>query len=199
MAEDEIIARAIGGDEVAQQALYEAYYASAFRLAYLLLSNADDAEEAVQDAFVYLFRNLRHYSPQRGPLWAWLRVILVSRCRNRRRARQWHLLALSALDHGALDEDTTDDPAHMLEQLGTRRAVWEALQQVSPAAREALILRYYEGLSYAEIAALSGCQEEAARARVSHGKVQLRRLLEEQAEAENRIAEGKVAEGNALG
>lgn len=193
MAEEEVIDRAISGDEAAQQALYEAYYAPAFRLAYLLLANTEDAEEAVQDAFVYLFRNLRHYSPQRGPLWAWLRVILVSRCRNRRRARKWHLFALSTMDRDSLGEETmADDPARILEQLGTRRTVWEALQRVSPAARDALILRYYEGLSYAEIAALLGCQEEAARARVSYGKVQLRRLLE--AQEEERVAEGRVVE-----
>jgi|YNPBryantNP2012_1023418.scaffolds.fasta_scaffold00418_9 RNA polymerase sigma-70 factor (ECF subfamily) len=186
MAEDETVARAMSGDEAAQQALYEACYARAFRLAYLLLSNADDAEEAVQDAFVYLFRNLRHYSPQRGPLWAWLRVILVSRCRNKRRGKKWRLPVLQALEHADEGQETADDPASILEQLGARQEVWEALQRVSPAARDALILRYYEGLSYAEIAAILGCQEEAARARVYHGKVQLRRLLEECGEATER-------------
>ncbi len=186
MAEDETVARAVSGDEAAQQALYEVYWARAFRLAYLLLSNADDAEEAVQDAFVYFFRNLRHYSPQRGPLWAWLRVILVSRCRNKRRGIKWRLPVLQTLEHADEGEETADDPASILEKLGARQAVWEALQRVSPAARDALILRYYEGLSYAEIAVILGCQEEAARARVYHGKVQLRRLLEERGEATER-------------
>ena len=73
------------------------------------------------------------------------------------------------------------DPADVLELQGSQRAIWEALQKVSAGAREALILRYYEGLPYAEISALLGCSPDAARARVAHGKVQLRRLLTEAA------------------
>jgi len=180
MTDTEAIARAIAGDEAAQRLLYETHYAAAFRLAYLLLQDAGDAEEVAQDAFVYLFRNLRRYDSGRASFQAWLRVILVSRCRNKRRRRQLQLVSLEALDAAGQalpDSKPASDPASVLEGLGARRAVWEALQQVSVGAREALILRYYEGLSYTEIAETLGCSGDAARARVSHGKVQLRRLL----------------------
>ena len=79
----------------------------------------------------------------------------------------------------SLPDGEANDPAGALEKLGTRRIVWEALQRVSPGARDALVLRYYEGLSYPEIAGLLGCSYDAARARVAYGKVQLRRLLVE--------------------
>ncbi len=176
----ETIARAIDGDEAAQRALYEAHHAAAFRLAYLLLGDAFDAEEVVQDAFVYLFRNLRRYDAGRGSFWAWLRVALVSRCRNKRRRRRLPLVSLEVLDGAGqvpVDPAPASDPADVLEMRGVRRAVWDALQRVSPGARDALILRYYEGLSYAEMAVALGCSNDAARARVAHGKVQLRRLL----------------------
>ena len=179
-SDTETIARAIEGDETAQRALYEAHHAGAFRLAYLLLQDACDAEEVVQDAFVYLFRDLRRYDPERGSFWAWLRVALVSRCRNKRRRRRLSLVSLEALDAAGqvpADPAPASDPARVLELRGTRRAVWEALQQVSSGAREALVLRFYEGLPYAEMAAALGCSAEAARARVAHGKMQLRRLL----------------------
>ena len=93
-----IITRAIGGDEAAQRLLYETHYAAAFRLAYLLLQDAYDAEEVVQDAFVYLFRNLPRYDSKQSSFQGWLRVILVSRCRNKRRRRQLQLVSLEALD-----------------------------------------------------------------------------------------------------
>jgi len=179
-SDTETIARAIEGDEAAQRALYEAHYAGAFRLAYLLLQDACDAEEVVQDAFVYLFRDLRRYDPERGSFWAWLRVALVSRCRNKRRRRRLSLVSLEVLDAAGqvpADPAPASDPADALELRGTRRAVWEALQRVSSGAREALVLRFYEGLPYGEIAAALGCSADAARARVAHGKVQLRRLL----------------------
>jgi RNA polymerase sigma-70 factor (ECF subfamily) len=174
------VALALGGEEAAQRALYEAHYAAAFRLAYLLLQDTYDAEEVVQDAFVYVFRNLHRYDAERGSFWAWLRVVLVSRCRNRRRRQQLPLISLEVLgaDSQALsDSEPTHDPVSVLERLGTQRAVWNALLQVSPGARDALVLRYYEGMSYMEIAETLGCSNDAARARVAHGKVQLRRLL----------------------
>lgn len=175
MNDAEIIVRASSGDEAAQEALYRTHYTSAFRLAYLLLQDGCDAEEVVQDAFVYALCNLRRYDPARGPFWAWLRVILVSRCRNKRRRRRFSLVALEALDLGAPSQ--ADDPAWLVEIGSAQRMIWEALRRVSPGARDALVLRYYEGLPYEEIARILGCSPDAARARVANGKVQLRRLL----------------------
>jgi len=180
MTDADTIARAVGGDEAAQRVLYETHHAAAFRLAYLLLQDTCDAEEVVQDAFVYVLCNLHRYDAARGSFWAWLRVVLVSRCRNKRRRKQLHLVSLEMLDaagQAPADPAPAGDPADVLEGLGVRRAVWEALQRVSPGARDALVLRYYEGLSYAEIAAALGCSTDAARARVAHGKTQLRRLF----------------------
>lgn len=174
------VAKALGGDETAQRALYEAHHAPAFRLAYLLLQDSLDAEEVVQDAFVYAFRNIDRYDPDRASFWTWLRVVLVSRCRNKRRRKRLprvSLEALMAIDQAPADTNGTGDPRVALDRLDTRRAVWEALQQVSDGARDALILRYYEGLRYAEIAEILGCSSEAARSRVVHGKAQLRKLL----------------------
>jgi RNA polymerase sigma factor (sigma-70 family) len=191
MTDIEIIARAVNGNEAAQRTLYEVHYAAAFRLAYLLLQDACDAEEVVQDAFVYVFRNLHRYDPQRASFWAWLRVTLVSRCRNKRRRKQLSTVSLemlAAAGEAPVDPAPAGDPAGLLELRGTQRTVWEALEQVSPSARDALILRYYEGLPYKEIAALLGCSPDAARARVAHGKVQLRQLLTETVEGMTREA-----------
>jgi len=180
MTDTEFIARAKRGDEAAQRLLYEAHHAAAFRLAYLLLQDACDAEEVVQDAFVYVLRSLHRYDPERGSFWTWLRVVLVSRCRNKRRRKQVETVSLETLavaGQAPADPKPASDPAGLLEVRGTQQAVWRALEQVSPGARDALILRYYEGLPYAEIGTILGCSADAARARVAHGKTQLRRLL----------------------
>jgi RNA polymerase sigma-70 factor (ECF subfamily) len=179
-SEAEATAGALDGDEVSQRRLYEEHHAAACRLAYLLLRDTHDAEEAVQDAFVYAFRNLEHYDAERGSFWTWLRVILVSRCRNKRRRKRLPRVSLDVLQGLGLmpaDPRPTSNPAYVLERAETRGIVWEALHQVSPGARDALILRYYEGLSYAEIAEILGCSNDAARSRVAHGKVQMRHLL----------------------
>ena len=174
------VARAAGGDACAQRALYELYYGRAFRLAYLILRDSCDAEETVQDTFVYLFRNLGRYDAERASFWTWLRLTLVCRCRNKRRRRELPSVSLEDLvasGKGLIDRKHGLDPAAVLEARGAQQAIWELLQRVSPAARDALVLRYYEGLPYAEIGEILGCTAEAARSRVAHGKVQLRRLL----------------------
>jgi RNA polymerase sigma-70 factor (ECF subfamily) len=189
MVDADIITRAIGGDESAQHALYDAFHAAAFRLAYLLLQNRCDAEEVVQDAFVYVFRNLKRYDPRRGSFWTWMRVVLVSRSRNKRRRKQFpsvSLDVLAGLDRVPPDGRTDSSPEGALELHGVQRTVWEALQQVSAGARDALILRYYEELPYAEIGEILGCTADAARARVAHGKTQLRSLLGEPEEERTR-------------
>jgi RNA polymerase sigma-70 factor (ECF subfamily) len=191
MIDANTITRAIAGNEAAQKMLYEAHHAAAFRLAYLLLQDTCDAEEVVQDAFVYIFRNLCRYDPERGSFWAWLRVALVSRCRNKRRRKQLPTVSLETLAASGqtpADPEPTSDPVGVLELRGAQRTMWEMLQQVSAGARDALVLRYYEELSYSEIAELLGCSPDAARARVAHGKVQLRRLLTEADEVTAREA-----------
>jgi len=186
MDDTHLVSQALEDDAAAQQALYEAYFALAYRLAYLFLQSAGDAEEVVQDAFVYVFANLDRYDLERGTFWAWLRVTLVSRCRNRRRKRQPMCVSLEALDErGELGDagGAQCDPATVVELRDSRRAIWEALNFVSPGARDALILRFYEGLPYAEIGEALGCSAEAARSRVVHGKMQLRVILTAEADA----------------
>jgi len=178
--EAETLERALAGDELSQRQIYERHYGGASRLAYLLLGNAMDAEEVVQDAFVYAFRNLDRYDPERASFSTWLRVILVSRCRNKRRRKRLPRVSLEALKmvgQAPAASEPSNDPAEALERWDTRQAVYEALEEVSPGARDALVLRYYEGLPYAKIAQILGCSNDAARSRVVHGKSQLRRLL----------------------
>jgi RNA polymerase sigma-70 factor (ECF subfamily) len=200
MPEEELLALAMADDLGAQRTLYERYHDASFRLSYLLLRETLDAEEVVQDAFVYVFGNLDRYDPDRGAFWTWLRVILVSRCRNKRRRKRLadvSLDVLEAVGRAPADPTSTGDPVRALARRDTRLAVWEALQQVSPGARDALVLRYYEGLPYAEIGELLGCSSAAARSRVVHGKAQLRGLLT--APAEDRVREGGTVCGAEAG
>jgi RNA polymerase sigma-70 factor (ECF subfamily) len=181
-----LISQAAQGDAAAQEALYEAYFARAYRLAYLLLQNTGDAEEVVQDTFVYLFAHLERYDVRRGSFWAWLRVTLVSRCRNRFRRKEPDARSLDVVEaQGELRSSGGGDrdPAVVVARRDSRREIRDALDQVSPGARDALVLRYYEELTYSEISEILGCSVEAARARVVHGKVQLRRILSDRAEA----------------
>jgi RNA polymerase sigma-70 factor (ECF subfamily) len=183
----DLIERVLAGDEAAARKLHDAHYPAVLRLATLLLQDRQDAEDATQETFVYAFQHLGRYDPNRADFATWLKVIVTSRCRDLRRRRRVKWLSLQEwLEVGLEPEDET--PAHqpevVLELVGVQRTVWEALQQVPHKSRQALILRYYGGLSYPEIAQALGCPVSTAKSRVVYGHRALARLLERQPRAE---------------
>jgi RNA polymerase sigma-70 factor (ECF subfamily) len=136
-----------------------------------LLGDPHEAEDVTQEVFVQAFRALERYDPARAPLAAWLRAIAVNRCRNARRRRRplqvpWDAVA----EHAALQVD----PGPEAER---RELIWNALGRLSEKRRTALVLRYFEGLTFAEIAATLECPPGTAASRVAEGLAALRRLI----------------------
>jgi RNA polymerase sigma-70 factor (ECF subfamily) len=150
----------------------------------MLLQNLQDAEDATQEAFLYAFRHLARYDPQRASFIAWLKMIVTSRCRDQRRRRRFQWLSLQELVGTRLDpEDEALDhqPAVKLELTGLQQMVWDALDRVPQKSRQALILRYFGELSYPEMAQALGCSISTAKSRVVYGQRALARLLERDA------------------
>lgn len=167
-----LVDRSVAGDEQAQAALYRAYVDTVYRLALWLLGEPSEAEEVAQDVFVRAFRALGRYDPARASLGAWLRAITVNCCRNARRRRRlvqvpWDSVA----EHVALHVDPGPDA-------DLRQSLWTGLGSLSEKQRTALVLRYFEGLTYAEIAETLDCPVGTVASRVGEGLVALRRLLE---------------------
>ena len=91
-----LVARCVAGDQMAYAEFYDSVAPGVYRLAYSILLHQEDAEDVMQEALVYTFRNLHRYDPTRGAVRTWLYTITVSRCRNARR-RKW--LPTTALSH----------------------------------------------------------------------------------------------------
>jgi RNA polymerase sigma-70 factor (ECF subfamily) len=135
-----------------------------------MLGNREDAQEALQDSFVRAYRALvTCRDPER--FGAWLFRILVNRCRTVRRrlhrARQF-------------DADLPDDIAaggDRPDSFEWRDEIGLALGRLRPHYREAFLLRYIEGLEYAEMSEMTGAKEPALRMRVKRASDQLRALL----------------------
>jgi RNA polymerase sigma-70 factor (ECF subfamily) len=178
----DLIERVLAGDETAAQELHDTHYPAVLRLAYMLLQNLQDAEDATQEAFVYAFQHLARYDAKRATFVTWLKVIVTSRCRDQQRRRRLQWLPLQELVGTRLEpEDETLDhqPAVKLEWVGVQQVVWEALNQVPHKSRQALILRYFGGLSYPEMAQALDCSVSTAKSRVVYGQQVLARLLEQ--------------------
>jgi RNA polymerase sigma-70 factor (ECF subfamily) len=173
-----LIERWQSGDQRAAEALYNYHREQTFRLAYGLLGNPADAEETAQDALTYALTNIRRYDPQRASFGTWLHTIAVSRCRDRLRRRRLPQFSLTAWLRGGGD---APDPAPSQEQqvvsAETHSEIWTAVQGLSPTLREAILLRYWAGHTYREMAEILNCPLPTAQSRVRLAYQHLRAAL----------------------
>jgi RNA polymerase sigma-70 factor (ECF subfamily) len=148
-----------------------------FARCYSVLRSQADAEEAVQDVFLAVFRSLPRYRFEK-PFTHWLSTVTLNACRmvlRRRAAEQRRRDALAR-------EPLAPEPVPRSD-VALRRVIVELLDEIEPGSRVALLMRFVEDHSYAEIAEALGISESAAKMRVSRGAKRLRALYEARAEA----------------
>ena len=173
MTDRAIIEQVLAGDVEAFSRLVDRHYDRCARIAMRILGNREDAEEAIQDAFLRAFRGLGSYE-DRERFSAWLTRILVNQCRTIRARVQRREEVFSDLD--LQDAQFVADPE-------AASNVWpdleRALAQLPPDQREAVVLRYADDLTYEEMARVTGAGESALKMRVQRAFARLRALLQE--------------------
>jgi RNA polymerase sigma factor (sigma-70 family) len=175
LTDEEVLARIALADEAALDEAYTRFGRVAYGLAYRILRDAALAEDAVQDAFLAVWRTAASFDPGRGTASTWIltlvhrRTVDVVRREDRRRAQP--------LDDAppALGE-STDEAAEVREQ---RRTVQAALAQLPADQRVALELAYYGGLTQSQIAEHLGVPLGTVKSRAFAGLTALRDLLGE--------------------
>ena len=142
------------------------------RLAYTLTGNRSDAEDVVQDA---LSRALPRWPriASMDDADAYVRRMVVNAHTSWWRRFRRRESPVEAIPDGPTAEAVGVEPDE-------RRRIWLACQALPEAQRTAVVLRYYEQLEYAEIAALTGVREGSVRSRVSRGIAALRAELGEE-------------------
>ncbi len=174
-----LIDRCLSGDQAAYAELYGHYAAGLYRLAYSILLDNQDAEDVLQESFSYAFRSLSRYDADRGEFRTWLYTITVSRCRNMRRRKVLPTVDLADLllvgREPAGPKQHTPEAA--LARRGVRDALQDALTTLSPRLREAVALRYGQGLTYREMAAIMSCPQKTAESRIRLAHAALNKAL----------------------
>jgi RNA polymerase sigma-70 factor (ECF subfamily) len=173
-----VVRQVLAGDIEAYRLLVARHRERMGRFALQMLGNREDAEEALQDAFVRAYRSLGQCAaPERFD--AWLFRILANRCRTKG-ARRQRYEAMFVGDE--LTVATAPDPASehsTLERAARGEALAQALSHLDSDSREAFLLKYVEELSYHEMAGLIGARVSALKMRVKRACERLRRLLTE--------------------
>ena len=176
-----LIRRWQAGDERAAEAIYDRFWDSSFGLAYTLLDDPADAEEAAQDALTYALTHIERYEPERARFRTWLHTITVSRCRDRRRRRVLLSLPLVTwLRAGGDVPDPAPGPEHQAVQETTHDEVWEAIEKLNPPLKEAIVLRHWADYTYQEIGDMLGCSMRTAQSRVRLAHQRLKTILAQQ-------------------
>jgi RNA polymerase sigma-70 factor (ECF subfamily) len=168
-----VVRRVLAGDAEAFGVLVARHHERCLRLAVHLVGDRADAEDAVQDALLRAYRHLGSYREQ-DRFGAWLTRILVNQCRTARARSRRPLppdLEWADAERLAPAADATAADAARREELA------RALAQLPGDQREAVVLRYGDELSYAEMAAATGATAAALKMRVQRACRRLRALL----------------------
>lgn len=149
MRPSETIRRARQGDESAWQTLVDQHQQAVFRLAHLILGQADEAEDIAQEAFIRAYEHFESFDLNK-PLRPWLYRITTNLAYNRRRsiARRW--AALKRFGHSERSQTTNPEAlsAQQFEAVKLRQAV----SRMKRNDQEIIYLRYFLGLSVEETA-----------------------------------------------
>ncbi len=163
-ADDALLAvRAAEGDEEAFEVLVRRYGPTMLRLAAGLLGSPSEAEDAVQEAFVSVWRKLPDFRGD-AAFGTWLHRIVTNRCLNTLRARR------PVTDIDEVPEQPAPEhqnsPERAAESQAAVHALGRAMASLSPEQRACWVLREIEAMPYETIAETVGISQEAVRARV---------------------------------
>jgi RNA polymerase sigma-70 factor (ECF subfamily) len=178
VSEPDLITRARRGDGAAWEDLVRQHQDAAFRLAYLLLGNANDAEDTAQEAFIHAFQTFNRLDPSR-PLRPWLLRITSNLAYNRRRTIGRYLAALQRLVQAAPEPLTAANmPGEHVQQQEEAQALWQAVRRLKRADQEVIYLRYFLELSVAETAQALEVAPGTVKSRLSRALDRLRGVVE---------------------
>lgn len=166
------------GDPEAQTALYEAMYKRAYYLAFRMTRSAEDAEDAVQEAFLSAFRALPNLANPNA-FEGWLFQITANKCRNvLSKSGRYTQLPEDEDGNTILDELPEENegliPASALENQAHREIILSIIEALPQQQKECVLLFYYSELTVAQIAQVLDCSEGTVKSRLNYARKKLR-------------------------
>ena len=169
-----LVLRCQAGDESAFTDLFDRFGPRTLRYLEGLLGS-DAAADVQQEVWLAVFRRISRVTNP-GAFRTWLYQTTRHRAIDvlRKEKRESELLDVLTVEEPQPVEVPTDPVAEALD----RRSLEVGLAELSTTHREVLLLRYWEGMSYGEIALISGCSVGTVRSRLHHAKRRLREALD---------------------
>jgi RNA polymerase sigma-70 factor (ECF subfamily) len=181
--DEELVARAQGGDVESFNQLIVRWERPIYALAYRVIGREEDARDVCQDAFLRAYRALPGFKGQ-AKFSSWLYRIALNLCRDWIRRQRRAPVSQLPEDTDASELVAASGPVESIEELVARREltaiVEEAMSVLSEEQRTAIILKEYHGMTFQEIADMQGCPLSTVKTRLYQGLSLLRRRLEQQ-------------------
>ena len=168
-----LIARCKAGDREAHYKLYKLYSRAMFNVSFRITGREEDAEDALQEAFISAFKNLDSYRGD-AAFGAWLKRIVVNKAINTLKKRK----------HEAIPDDeqwdvAEDEPGAEYKEELTVEQVRKAINELPDGYRTVLSLYLLEGYDHEEIAGILNITESTSKSQLNRAKNKLREILNE--------------------
>jgi RNA polymerase sigma-70 factor (ECF subfamily) len=181
--DEELVARAQGGDVESFNQLIVRWERPIYALAYRVIGKEEDARDVCQDAFLRAYRALPGFKGQ-AKFSSWLYRIALNLCRDWIRRQRRAPVSQMPEDSDATELAAEAGPVESIEELVARRElsaiVEDAMSVLSEEQRTAIILKEYHGMTFQEIADMQGCPLSTVKTRLYQGLSLLRRRLVQQ-------------------
>ena len=173
-----LIERMAAGDEAALAAFYQDFAPTLYGLALKMMKDEKEAEDVLQEGFIYIWRKAAAYNPQLNSPFGWAVMIVrnkaIDRIRSRRRVERIVERVTAEFSHFAdADERSVDEPVFS-EQ---RTIVRAGLAHIPEEQRQAIELAFFSGLTHEEIAAHLATPLGTIKARIRRGLIRMRDLV----------------------
>ena len=170
-----LIEAAKSGDQEAFRHIVERYQGAVYNLAYRMLGTPEEAEDAAQEIFVRIYRQLGRYDPERK-FSTWTLAIATNFCIDQLRRRRMQLVPLETIIPWARTRDSGPEGEALSSE--SRDEMQRLLKRLPEKYRAPLVLRYWEDLSCAEIAEILDVPEGTIKTQIHRARKQLGKMLE---------------------
>jgi len=140
------------GDVSAFETLYRQYEKLVFRTAYLITGSKEAAEDALQEVFVSVWRSRHTYDPNKGKLTTWLHRITVNQCSKKKPGKTPAAVSLEEKGIDLPEIKHQSQPEDILVNKMEYDQLLRAMDVLDTKHRSVLVLRYFNDLSYQDIA-----------------------------------------------